>query len=393
MYHKRTGSLVVVASTLVLLSAVLPWCRPGAAQAPQPAQAPGDAGGRDARPSVAQAPQPAQSPGPATPTAPAAGKTAEPPQEPPTEAERLIDLAIKKLTGLKSASAKFVQKVVMLKQKFSIDGEYRKAPSSRIYQKLTVVGLPDSSGTALQICDGEILWDYQQILEQQVYRKLSIKPIFERLNSPDIDAKTRDQAFAQMGFSGPETLLMGLRRTIKFDQKEEDALDGKPVWVLRGTWRSRTGLVGPDQRALPATGPLPAFVPSLATLYLGKEDGWPYKLVLVGKVPTILQDTRMKGPDGRVIGTHSSIEKIEPSRIELTYSDVQFNPTIPAAKFAFEAPPGAKVDDNTELIIQTLDKAIQFQAMQKRAQADKQDGPILDQPIEIPKPPTDPTPK
>jgi outer membrane lipoprotein-sorting protein len=369
MHHKRTGSLTLVASAFVFLSAALSWSRSGTAQAPQPAQAPGVA------------------------ASPAAGKATEPPQEPPTEAERLIDLAVKKLASLKSASAKIIQKVDMLKQRFSIEGEFLKAPSSRVYQKLTVVGLPDSSGTVLQICDGETLWDFQQILESQVYRKLSIKPVFERLNSPDIDTKTREQAMIQMGFSGPETLLLGLRRTIKFDQKEEDTYSGKPVWVLRGTWRSRTGLVGPDQRALPPTGPLPAFVPSLATLYLGKEDGWPYKLVMVGKVPTILQDTRMKGPDGRLIGTRSSIEKIEPSKIELTYSDVQINPTIPASKFAWEAPPGSNVEDTTEMIIQTLDKAIQIQAMQKRAQAAQRDGPMLDQSIEIPKPPTDPTPK
>ena len=218
----------------------------------------------------------------------------------------------------------------MLKQNFSIKGRYLKAPSSRIYLKLTVTGLPDSSGTMLQVCDGETLWDYQQILEQQTYRKLSIKPIFEQLNSPEIDAKTRDQVMTQLGFAGPEALLVGLRKSVKFDQKEEDTLDGKPVWVLRGTWRNRNGLVGPDQRPLPPTGPLPAFVPSLATLYLGQKDGWPYKMVLVGKIPTILQDTRRVGPDGRLIGSRASVEKVEPSTIRLTYSNVQLEPVDPA---------------------------------------------------------------
>ena len=51
------------------------------------------------------------------------------------------------------------------------------------------------------------------------------------------------------------------------------------------------------------------------------------------------------------------------------------------------------VDDNTEVILKGLDQAIQVQAMQKRAQAAQQDGPVLDQQIEIPKPPTEPTPK
>ena len=212
------------------------------------------------------------------------GPTAEAPAQPPTEAEKLIDQAIKKVASYTSVAADMTQNVDMLKQKFAVKGRYLKAPSSRLYLKLTVTGLPDSSGTLLQICDGETLWDYQQILESQSYRKMSIKPVLERLNSPDIDAKTRDLFMSQIGFSGPEALLVGLRKSIRFDQKEEGVLDGKAVWILRGTWLNRTGFVGPDQRPLPAMGPLPAYVPSLATLYLGKDDGWPYKLILVGKI-------------------------------------------------------------------------------------------------------------
>ncbi|WP_210420433.1 LolA family protein [Aquisphaera giovannonii] len=351
------------------------------AQAPQ-APAPGAGSGAASPGGMAGATSPATPP-----------KPGEAPAEPPTEAERLIDAAIKKLAAIKSVSANLVQTVEMLKQKFAVRGEYRKAPSSRIYLRLTVEGLADSTGTQLQVCDGDTLWDYQQILESQMYRKRSIKPILDRLNSPDMDARTRDQVMSTLGISGPETLLLGLRKAVKFDQKEEGTLDGKPVYILRGTWRNRSGLVGPDQRPLPATGALPAFIPSLATLYVGKEDGWPYRINLVGKVPTILQDTRRIGPDGRPIGARSSIEKVEPSRMELVYSDVQINPTIPAGKFAFQAPPNANVEDDTESILKFLDAAIQSQALMKRAQATQQDGPVLDRNIDIPKPSSEPTPR
>ncbi|MGZ3354958.1 MAG: LolA family protein [Isosphaeraceae bacterium] len=376
MYHKRIDLHGAALTASMLLTAALAWATHAPAQAPQPSRAQPTA-------PVATAPAPA---------APA-GKPAEPPQEPPTEAERLIDLAIKKVAGLKSVSADMVQNVVMLKQKFDIKGRYLKAPDSRTYLRLAVSGLPDSDGTILQVCDGETLWEYQQILESQVYRKLSIKPIFERLNSPDMDPKTRDQILNQMGFAGPDALLVGLRKSVRFDQKEEDTLDGKAMWVLRGTWRNRNGLVGPDQRPLPATGPLPAFVPSLATLYLGKDDGWPYRMELLGKVPTVLLDTRRVGPDGKVIGSRSSIERVDASEIKLVYSNVQFNVAVRPEEFAFQAPPNATVEDNTEIIIKGLDQAIQVQAMQKRAEAARQEGPVLDQPIDIPKPPADPTPK
>ena len=208
-----------------------------------------------------------------------------------------------------------------------------------------------------------------------------------------MDPTTRDQILTQMGFAGPDVLLVGLRKSVRFDQKEEGTLDGKAMWVLRGTWRNRNGLVGPDQRPMPATGPLPAFVPSLATLYLGKEDGWPYKLDLLGKVPTILQDTRLKGPDGKPIGSRSSMEKVEASEIRLAYSNVVFNATILPQEFAFQPPPNASFEDNTEMLVKGLDQAIQVQQMKKKAEAARQEGPVLDQPIDIPKPPADPTPK
>ncbi len=390
MYYKRTDLHGAALAASMFLFSVLGWTTLVPAQAARPS---------GAQPPTGAAPPPPPAAGaaaaPATGAAPAArtGKPGEPPQEPPTEAERRIDLAIKKIAGVKSVTADLVQNVVMLRQKFDIKGRYLKAPDSRTYLKLAVSGLPDSSGTMLQVCDGQTLWEYQQILEAQTYRKMSIKPIFERLNSPDLDPNTRDQILNQMGFAGPDALLVGLRKAVRFDQNDEGTLDGRPVWVLHGTWRNRAGLTGPDQRPLPATGPLPAFVPSLATLYLGKDDGWPYRLDLVGKVPTILLESRRVGPDGKVIGSKGSQEKVEASEIKLVYSNVQLNVAVRPEEFAFQAPPNATVEDNTELIIRGLDQAIQVQSMQKKAEADRREGPVLDQPIDIPKPPADPTPK
>ncbi len=385
MYHKRIDLYETAVAGSFFLGAALAWTGFALAQAPQP---PGPQSPATQRPAAAA---PGQVPGAAPPGNP--DKPAEPPQEPPTEAERIIDLAIKKIASLKSVSADLSQNIVMLKQNVAIKGRFLKAPASRTYLKLIVSGLPDSDGTMLQVCDGETLWEYQQILESRQYRKISIKPIFERLNSPEIDAGTRDAVLNQIGFAGPDALLVGLRKAVKFDQKEEETIDGKPVWVLHGTWRNRNGLLGPDQRPLPANGPLPAFVPSLATLYLGKEDGWPYKMDLLGKVPTILLDTRRIGPDGKPVGSRSSIEKVDASEIKLVYSNVQLNAAIRPEEFAFQEPPNATVEDNTETILKGLNQAIEVRAMQKRAEAARQEGPVLDQPIDIPKLPADPTPK
>jgi hypothetical protein len=352
-----------------------------------PAQTPGAAGG------APRAPQgPGGAPNVEPPGAVPINAPPGPVEEPPTDAERVIDLAIKKLIALKSVAADLLEKVEMLNQKLTIKGRYLRAPGTRVYLSLTVQGLADTEGTTLQVCDGDTLWDYEQLFNSQIYRKVSIKPVLERLNSPDLDPRAKEQVATGMGFAGPETLLVGLRKTLKFDQKEEGELDGRKVWILHGTWRSRQGLTLPNSSPAPATGILPPYVPMDGTLYLGKDDGWPYKLVLVGRLPSRLIDTRQKGVDGRVIGSQRSIEKIEPTRIELVYSNVKLIATIRVEEFAFTAPSSANPEDNTQAIINTLDRAIQMEAAKKKAESAKKDEPLLEKSIDIPTPPPQSTP-
>jgi outer membrane lipoprotein-sorting protein len=320
--------------------------------------------------------------GPAQPGQPGA-PAGEKPEEPPTPAERDIDAAIKKVASLKSVSAELVQEVNTLNQKYSIKGTYKKGPNNLVYVRLTVSGLADSEATSLQVCDGETLWDYQVVLSSSFYRKMSIKPILERLHSPELNAALRDQAITQMGMSGPETLLLGLRKSMKFNLKEEGELDGKKMWKFRGTWKSRQGLAGLDGRPVAAAGFLPPYIPMDATLFLGKEDGWPYQLVLVGRKPSVLTDTRRNGPNGRPASTKGAVE-VSPSEIKLIYKDVKLNAKLRLEEFAFQAPPTANVDDNTEMIIKGLDQAIQMEIQRKKNESAKKDEPALDLPTGVP---------
>ena len=323
----------------------------------------------------------AQEPAPAVPGGAVAGPGAEaPPAEPPTPAEEGLDSAIKKVAALTSVAADIQQHSEMLGLRFDVKGRYLKAPENRVYLRLTASGLAKSTGTMLQVCDGETLWDFQQVLESQRYNTLKIAPILEKLKSPELDDALREQVMTQLGFSGPETLLVGLRKALRFDQKEEGTLDGKAVWILRGTWKDREGLVGPDQQTLSPTATLPAYIPSLATLWIGKEDGWPYKVVLVGRVPSMLQqDVRQLGVDGRP----KAVPKVQPSRIVLTYSNVQLNTTLKPEEFAFQAPPGAHVDDSTDTLLNGLEQTLQARIAQKKQEAARAE-PLLDQSIPVP---------
>ncbi|OJW22703.1 MAG: hypothetical protein BGO49_01630 [Planctomycetales bacterium 71-10] len=349
----------------------------GLAPPPARAQAPGD-------PPQPQAPQ---APAAVAPAAPG-GTPAVKADEPATEAEILIDQAIKKVAAVKSVSAELTQDVKMLGEKFRIKGKYLKAPVARVYLRLDVEGLPGSAGTMLQVSDGDVLWDYSKILDGQSYRKLSVKPILERLQAPELDAALKDQILASLGFSGPDALLAGVRKVVKFDQHDEGEYEGKPVLIFRGAWRTREGLVGPDQRPVAPIGRLPAYIPSHATLTVDKENGWPYKLELYGlKGSLVALDTRQVNLDGTKSGSKSSIEKQEPSELTLVYSNVQFDPALSDADFAFQAPPNANVEDNTEAILAGLNRAIEQMALQKRMEAANAGSSSLPATIDVPTPP------
>jgi hypothetical protein len=240
-----------------------------------------------------------------------------------------------------------------------------------------------------QVCDGTTLWDYQQILDSRFYRKITLGPVLEKLKAPELDAVAREQVLARLGIAGPDVLLNGLRRTIHFDQQDEATEGGRPVWILRGTWQDRQGVLGPNQQPLREDAPLPAYIPSQVTLTIGKEDGWPYKVRLAGRQPTILFDTRRTGPDGRPIGTLSSIQKIEPSKLELTYAIVSLDPAFQPDDFAFPVPAGAHVEDGTEAEVSLLTQIIEQKIAAKKAETARSE-PLLEQSIDLPKTTTPP---
>ena len=191
----------------------------------------------------------------------------------------------------------------------------------------------------LQVCDGKILWDYNQVLDSQQYRKIDIAAVRKKLADPVLDDAIRDRVLAQIGFTGPEALLVGLRQSVKFNQKADGELDGHKVWIVRGSWKSIQGLMQ-GQQPLPPTAPLPPYIPSNIALTIDQATGWPYKVEMVGNLPSLLQeDSRRIGLDGRPVGAKVTAPKVDPSRMTLTYSKRQDQPRPQARTVRLPGPP------------------------------------------------------
>ncbi|HEV3167496.1 MAG TPA: hypothetical protein VGZ22_26040 [Isosphaeraceae bacterium] len=359
---------------------------PLAVWAQTPPQTPPAAGTPVVPGSAPVTPVPSLVPGPVPNAAPAGPGAPAAAEEPPTEAEKELDAAIKKVEALKSVSADILQKVEMLGQRFELKGQYLKASNYRVYLKLSVTGLGDTTGTMLQVCDGSTLWDFQQVLDSKGFLRLDLAKILKRLESAEFDSDMKSKVFLSIGFSGPESLLVGLRKALKFEHKDADTLDGKAVWVLRGKWKDMSKLASPNQAPMPATAPLPPYIPSMATLWIGQDDGWPYKVLLEGRIPSVLEnvDTRQIGLDGKPVGAKGTGTKVQPSKILLLYTNVQLNPELKPESFAFQAPSDATVIDRTEQLLIELEQAAAMQAEMKKAEAAKESE--LPQPISIPRP-------
>ncbi len=284
----------------------------------------------------------------------------------------------------------------MLEQQFTIRGRYRKAPNRRISLQLKVSGLADATATMIQVCDGQTLWDYQQVLESESCSRIDINPVLEKLKAPELDDAARTNITNQLGFAGPEELLRGLRKAVKFDDKQSDNIDGvkQEMWRLHGVWVSRDGLLGPNQQPLPLTMPLPAYVPNDVIVWIGKDDFWPYKLSLVGRRPPMLIDNRRKDSNGKPIGSLKSAKGVKPSVITIVYAAVKLNTDLKTDEFVFTPPQKVRVEDRTQMLVTRLDQEIQFRAAAKKAEAAKAEDPLLKQSIDLPKvaPPASPSP-
>ncbi len=344
-------------------------------------------------PSFARSQDPAPTVPPAEASAPAPGAVADSGQL----ARNTLFESIIKLHMRPRIAAKIDQTVDMLNQKFELHGSYYKDTGNRVRLQLETQAVGDKGlTTMLQVCDGKILWEYQQVLGVKYYRKQEVTPILKKLEDSGLDEDFKALIINSLGFGGPEGLLGGLQGTIEFNQFADNTVDGVPSYILGGTWKDRSRLVGPNDRPLTPTSPLPPYIPSNVQLFIEKATLWPYRIEMIGTVPTeMIEDVReIDKNTGRPIGVRKPQPKISPSKITLLYTLLPESEIKPDEQFVFTAPRDAtNVVDETDTFLKGLDQAILFKQNEKRAKeaaGEAADAPIKAPPLDLPTPP--PTP-
>ncbi len=324
-----------------------------------------------------QAPAPDQAPAPAPELAAS---------ESSKLANNVLTEAIIKLRLRERIAARITQVVDMLNQKFRLDGVYYKDTGHRLRLQLDLSGLGDTTSTMLQVCDGKVRWDYQKVLNMQTYRRLDITPIFKRLEDPILDDQFRGTIISNLGFGGPEAMLVGLQKTIAFDQFADEVFDSVPTYILGGKWKDRAGLLGPNDRPISPTAPLPPYIPSNVRVFIAKDTLWPYRIEMIGNAPSMLQeDTRQIGPDGRPVGVKKAPPKVDPSKIVLNYTLLPETEIKPGEHFVFATPrDAANLIDETDQFLAQLDQYIQMETTRKKTEAAKGEEPVFPGSLSVP---------
>ncbi len=301
-------------------------------------------------------------------------------------ANNVMTEAIIKLRLRERIAAKIGQDVDMLNQKFQLNGAYYKDTGHRLRLQLDLSGLGDTGSTMLQVCDGKVRWDYQKVLGMQTYRRLEITPVFKRLEDPILDDQFRAAILGNLGFGGPEAMLVGLQKTIAFDQFADEVVDSVPTFVLGGKWKDRAGLMGPNDRPISPTAPLPPYIPSNVRVFVSKDTLWPYRIEMTGRANSMLEeDTRQIGPDGRPIGQKKTPPKVDPSKIVLNYTLLPESEIKPGEHFVFAAPrDAANLIDETDQFLAQLDQYIQIESTRKKTEAAKGEDPAFPGSINVP---------
>jgi len=253
-----------------------------------------------------------------------------------------------------SVAARIRSEVQLYRQHVVGSGTYIQGPPQPGVWRLELRMQTDDGATSLvQVCDGEQLW---------IYRQNSERPTLERVDAAAVTAalmkRESGQANGQqaptitpglgLGFGGLPRLLRMLGECFEFSAINEGQLEGMPVWILVGTWNpAMLTVLLPDQQGAIEAGQgvnlakLPAHIPDRVTLFLGRDDLFPYRLEYHRDLPGE-KEWEVVPPERRALPV-----------VKLEWFEVRFN--LPLAREQFYFHPGdTKYEDVTKRYLEGL---------------------------------------
>ena len=273
----------------------------------------------------------------------------EGPKAASTPQQRLA-LAIWALQARRAVSAKIRHKIDLFDKQLIGSGNYleqRQEPISLLKLELKIQ-LDSRTSSLVQVCDGRYLWTYRRLLGDGSLARLDAVRATEALQ--EAEKAGRGEVEMLPGLGGLPQLLRGLHASFDFISAEKSTLNSKSgqvaVWRLQGRWKARQlARLLPRQKQAIEEGKavdltkLPQHLPDHVVLFLGDEDGFPYRIEYRRGLRG--ESNRPNEPMGRALVT-------------MEWLDVVLDQPVDPRRFEYN-PAGLQFEDKTEEFLKQLD--------------------------------------
>jgi hypothetical protein len=265
----------------------------------------------------------------------------------PNRASIALRSAIAELERHDSISARVRFRIDVLGERLLGTGNYLQGPwQYRLLRLEANLQAGDQLCGLQQVCDGQRLWTRRQIFDKPQLTVVDVAPVLAALAKEP--ARGAGTAITDLGLGGLPRLLRSLDRSFDFSRAEEGTRGTLPMLVLHGQWKPEMlARMLPDQAKAIRAGEaadltlLPAQVPDQVTLYLGRDDMFPYcvEYLRTGRaVPT--------GREAQFVGAARPLMVLE-------LFEVRLNPSLDALQFVFN-PGDLKAADVTDDYLKSL---------------------------------------
>ncbi|MBS0261926.1 MAG: hypothetical protein JSS02_08210 [Planctomycetes bacterium] len=251
------------------------------------------------------------------------------------ELKRARELLLK----VNSISAKVVEKVDVLEKSFKAEGRYLQLGLREGDWKMRLelaVKIGNSSGSLLEVCDGELLWTRSEletlrkkgdVTKAEAAKKDPANTFITRRNVVKIlnaAKKLPDKSYETgliitLGLGGLPAMLSGIEQGMKFSAAKETTLRDIPVVVVEGTWNDAIAqkLKGNAPPGQAGAGLMPPTAPDSVRVYIDRATGFPHRVMYLKRI------------QGR---------EVQKPMLTLDFLDVEINQAISGTEFEYTPP-------------------------------------------------------
>lgn len=194
------------------------------------------------------------------------------PAGPLDPATLILETSRERMISYESIRAQIVQTVALDGHRFRLKGTYLQGANLQLRLDCQVqVG--STTGKMTEVSDGQILWTWQQIGDEQRVTRRNVRQIERAASSAGMT--TQNLLLAELGFGGLPAMIASLQKSFQFDRVVEQDVDGLRFVVMDGVWQPEIATrVGGSPQAR-----MPDHIPDRVRIYFQKDKLFPRRIL------------------------------------------------------------------------------------------------------------------